>query len=124
MIAQTTRQRGSAYERGESVSVETTWGTSLTVGQQGRGLLNIGSTSTTTQQGGARTTGDTTGASQNISVSVTEELKTDELIVRPAEIQGLPETAVFVVDHLQPRVVKLVDCDPNLALLEHADVSG
>jgi hypothetical protein len=116
VIAQTTRQRGSAYERGENVSLGTQWGTSQSQSLQG-GLFSIGSNTTTTQSGGARTVGDTSGESQNVSISVTEELRTDELIVRPTEIQGLPETALFVVEQLQPRVVKLVDCDPNLVLL-------
>jgi hypothetical protein len=93
------------------------WGESQS--QSHSGIFNIGSTTTGTQSGGSRADAESQGKTQNVNVSVTEELKTDELIIKPTELQGLPQTALFVIEQIQPRVVKLVDCDPDLVLLSN-----
>jgi hypothetical protein len=115
VIAQTTRQRGNAYERGHNVSVNTTWGQTRSATQ---GPFLFGSSTTTAlNSGGGESEGNTEGRTESDSVSITEELKTEQLVVRPVSIQGLPETALFVIAEIQPRTVKLVDCDSNLVFV-------
>jgi hypothetical protein len=116
VVASTTRQRGTAYEQGRSVTLGSSKGDSLS---QTSSIFDVGSSTTSVQSGSSEAVADSQGRSDTVNESVTEELKTDELIIRPSEVQALPHTALLVIQCMHPRVVRSVDCDPNLVLLPH-----
>ncbi len=109
VLSTTTQTRGSAYDQGTNrgTSHERGSSTSSTFGAQF-------SASRSQNVGESASQGSST--SQNISISDSESYqRVYEFALEPRTVQGLPETALFLVEQAHGTTT-IADCDPTIAL--------